>query len=217
MTDMMRETGAVISGSAALALLHPLSFEPNDLDFYVSSPGYSYVLRFIEDFGYKIVPNPLPVGEYDSGRLVVTKLVHPVSQRSINVITSTHDLGTPADIITTFHSTLVMNYIAYHGVIALYPEWTLNNKGLILNDNPNNWACFAKYEHRNFNLYRDINELEEPSRSHCCQESPYCPLTKRSLHDGFCFYEPFPGSDRGVGCYERNVKWTLSGECLRQG
>jgi hypothetical protein len=212
---MMRETGAVISGSAALALLHPLAFEPNNLDFYVSAPGYAYVLRFVEDFGYKIIPNDSPAVLYDPNRLVVVKLVHPITRRSINVVTGTSQYARPVDIITKFHSTLVMNFIAYHGVVSLYPRWTLRKEGFILKNSFETWPCFTKYDHRGFGLHRNINDLQEPLGLHCCWKSAYCPLAKRSIHDGFCFYQPFSNSNEGLDFYETDVSWTLSDECGR--
>ena len=49
----MRRTGAIISGSAALALLHPHQFVLKDIDFYVLPPGFPAVPKYIEDYGYK--------------------------------------------------------------------------------------------------------------------------------------------------------------------
>ena len=33
--------------------------------------------------------------------------------------------------ITQFHSTVVMNYIAFYGIICLYPEWMMWRNGLV--------------------------------------------------------------------------------------
>jgi len=123
-------TGAIISGSAALALLHPESFFPNDLDFYVSRGGYASLLSFVQDYGYVVEADDAAHIAYERDTLLVLKLVHLESGREINIVTVLE--GHAVNGITQFHSTLVMNYIGWYGIVSLYPDWTLAKKGLIV-------------------------------------------------------------------------------------
>ena len=52
-------TGAVISGSTALAVLFGGEFVPQDLDIYVNDRGMARILIFLMNHGYQIVmPQP---------------------------------------------------------------------------------------------------------------------------------------------------------------
>ena len=186
----MRETCAILSGSAVLVMLHPNPFQPNDLDFYILPHGFPSFLLFMEDHGYKINGNLLSDGFYDQQclRLIVTKLVHQASHKIINVITTTH--WHVIYCIVSFHSTLVMNYIAWYGIVSLYPQWTMNKAGLIVRNTPITRLCFKKYLDCRFLMRQDINDLAHLTNNHVCCKHPWCPLTKRSLHDG-CFCESF--------------------------
>jgi len=81
----MQQTGTVISGSMALLLLHDVEFTPCDLDFYVPARGFPSVLSFVQKFGYEIDSPDTTSGQYDCLQLIVIKLVHLVSKKSINV------------------------------------------------------------------------------------------------------------------------------------
>ena len=72
----MATTGAIISGSAALSILHPDSFSPNDLDFYVSPGGYASLLSFVQDHGYAVEADAADCFAYERDTLLVLKLVH---------------------------------------------------------------------------------------------------------------------------------------------
>jgi hypothetical protein len=54
MRAIMVTSGAVISGSAALAVLHTGKFIPQDLDIYVTSENLAAVLVFLQEQGYKV-------------------------------------------------------------------------------------------------------------------------------------------------------------------
>ena len=56
---IMMATGAVISGSTALAVLFGGEFVPQDLDIYVNDRGMARILIFLTNHGYQIVmPQP---------------------------------------------------------------------------------------------------------------------------------------------------------------
>ena len=54
MQAVMLATGAVISGSAALAILHAGEFVPQDLDIYVPSKNMATALVFLLEQGYSV-------------------------------------------------------------------------------------------------------------------------------------------------------------------
>ena len=58
MKTIMTTTGAVISGSAALAVLQEEKFVPQDIDIYVTSKNIAAVLAFLLEQGYKLVTKP---------------------------------------------------------------------------------------------------------------------------------------------------------------
>lgn len=52
---IMKATGAVISGSAVIAILLGGGFVPQDLDFYVDRKGFGAMLEFFMHQEYRIV------------------------------------------------------------------------------------------------------------------------------------------------------------------
>jgi len=207
----MRRTGAVVSGSAALALIHPQQFLPNDIDFYVLPFAFAGVLRYVEDHGYKIKPFDRSLCNYYHQNIVVIKLVHPVSHKSVNVTTGLDNHV--VKLITRFHSTLVMNYLSWFGLVDLYPEWTMEKRGLIVTDNPASRGCHAKYVERGYTLYRDVFQLTEPLEEHICSFDPYCPTSVRSLHDGHSLVEPFDSNGFPFKKSDRDMAWSLPVPC----
>jgi hypothetical protein len=207
----MCRTGAIISGSAALALIHPHQFLPNDIDFYVLPFGFAAVLEFIEDHGYKIEPYDRALCNYFHQNIVVIKLVHPISHKSINVMTGLD--SHVVKLITRFHSTLLMNYLSWFGLVDLYPEWTLEKRSLVVTDTPASQECQAKYVDRGYTVHHNVAELMRPLQAHVCQADPYCPTSTRSLHDGHCLVEPFEPDGFDMNTFERNMTWSLPVLC----
>ena len=50
---MLYETGALISGSAALKLVSGKAFHPNDIDFVVADSSVHIVKRYLESKGFE--------------------------------------------------------------------------------------------------------------------------------------------------------------------
>jgi len=195
----LQKTGAVISGSAALHLFFPSIFEPNDIDFYVPIRGFPRLLIFAMQYGYSLVPWDWET-EYDVLCHTVVKLVHPASGKSINIIVCpAHVVGT----ITQFHSTLVMNYIAWYGVVSLYPSWTMQRVGLIVNDTPANERCFQKYRDRGFKLERRVKDI-------VCDYNGRPVL--RYVNDKHCSVLYFDKPDT-FSRYESPFSWSLPLKC----
>lgn len=120
-------------------------------------------------------------------------------------------------LITRFHSTLVMNYLSWFGLVVLYPEWTVNKRGLIVVDTPASQQCVTKYVDRGYALYHDVFELTEPLEEHVCQVDPYCPISMRSLYDGHCLVEAFGPDGFKFEAHERDMTWSFPVSCSFDG
>jgi hypothetical protein len=126
---VMVTTGAVISGSSALAVLKAGEFVPQDLDIYVTSDNFATVLVFFNEQEYNIqIPAPSSTKKKYPTSTVVLTLKNGTGEK-IDLIATTEPHIIHA--ITQFHSTCVMNYISYYGIVCLYPEWTMRNKGFV--------------------------------------------------------------------------------------
>jgi len=207
----MCQTGAIISGSAALALLHPHQFVPNDINFYVLPPGFPAVLKYIEDYGYKIRPYDRALLNYFHQNIVVVRLVHPISHKSVNLMTGLD--SHVVKFVTRFHSTLVMNYLSWFGLVVLYPEWTLNKRSLIVTDTLASQRCVMKYVDCGYALYHNVLELTELLEEHVCQVNLYCPILTHFLHNGHCFVEAFEPDGFNFEAQEHDMSWSLPVSC----
>jgi len=209
--DLLLCSGAVISGSAALALFFPGAFVPGDLDIYVASYGAARVITYLQDHAYKIDPIYSPgAGIYDNGA-VVFKLFHDWSTAEINVVV--YRENNFVEHIAKFHSTIVMNYVSWYGLVSLYPDWTLQKKGLITMDNLMSRPCIKKYEKRGFVLLSDNKDVAGESSPHSCGITAECPNTTRNLHDNECAFLPFEGHCQMLAAYEAAFAWNLPVTC----
>jgi len=208
---MMAASGAVISGSAALSILHPDRFIINDLDFFVTAKGYPTLLAFVLDHGYKVSIADVPSVDYADTNIVLT-LIHAASRASINIVASmdSHVVGT----ITQFHSTVVMNYIAFYGVVCLYPMWTMKNAGLVVVREAEKRGCIQKYRARGYTMAYKGSAMPNFDEGHCCGQDPTCPRTRRTLHDGHSLFVPFDNIPAHLPSAEATmVRWTLPAPC----
>lgn len=209
---IMATTGAVISGSTALAVLLRGEFVPQDLDIYVNAKGLAGMISFLTNHGYQVVtPRPHYAHEkkYLGSKIIMT--LKRDDGEKIDVIgTTDHVLAT----ITQFHSTIVMNYISSHGIVSLYPEWTMRGNGLVTKTNTP-WRTVDKYRARGFKIAYTVAELAKYNANHDCGEDICCPKTKRHLRDGLSLFIPF--DDKGADiCMLEDVDKTKLGWILRE-
>jgi len=200
--DAMKQSGTIISGSTALLLLHPGRFFPNDIDFYVMQPGYRILLTYLQCCGYEIDRHH--PSHYPSYRRMrsVHFLHSEESFQCINLIVcdGPHVLST----ISRFHSTLVMNYITYSGVVCLYPMWTMLNMGFVVNRD-NNIAtdqCLSKYVRRGFKLSRTLGRGQLTPSTH--SENAV-----RNLHDEDVLFIPFNLLENDIRRFDDAISWDL--------
>ena len=212
---IMMATGAVISGSTALAALFRGDFVPQDLDIYVNDKGLAGILIFLVNHGYRIVtPRPRYALEkkYPGSKIIVT-LKHDDGEKIDVIGTTDRVLAT----ITDFHSTVVMNYISSYGIVSLYPEWTMRKNGLA-NGRNIPWKILAKYGARRFNMAYTTAELAKYDANHVCGEHICCPKLKRYLQDGLSLFIPFDMATDICMLEDIDERWILRevGECTRQ-
>jgi len=131
MQAVMLMTGAVISGSAALSVLHVGEFVPQDLDVYVTLKNMVTVLVYLEEQGYSVqIPlHNSTINGYMKLAIILTLPVKNDTGDKIDLVATTEPHVTHA--IMQFHSTCVMNYISYYGIICMYPKWTMRKQGLV--------------------------------------------------------------------------------------
>jgi len=117
---IMVTTGAMISGSAALAVLHTGKFVPQDLDIYVTSENFAAVLLFLQEQGYEVQMPEIGATKKVYGDSTVTLTLKNRGREKIDLVATTEPHVVHA--ITRFHSTCVMNFITYYSIVCLYPE-----------------------------------------------------------------------------------------------
>ncbi|KAJ2916176.1 hypothetical protein MD484_g4251, partial [Candolleomyces efflorescens] len=194
--DQMQEHRVYISGSFPLSLTHP-SIRPNDLDFYVNKANTEGIVEYLHTKGYG---RPAELG---SSKPTYREGAHTDSNGIMKVLAMEHEKGSkinvvvtegpPIQVIPLFHSTVVMNYIAFHGMVMLYPRLTLRNKGMIncagkLTEKVE--KCIEKYRDRGFMLDRGYPSVVP--KSHGCGVDRHCPQTIRHLQDKDILHIPFP-------------------------
>ncbi|KAH6886520.1 hypothetical protein BKA70DRAFT_1027053, partial [Coprinopsis sp. MPI-PUGE-AT-0042] len=97
--------------------------------------------------------------------------------------------------IPFFDTSLLMNYIAYHGVVLLHPRSTVEGLG-IKNFDPavplsdRTTAAYQSYTKNGFKFVEDLRTLEIFDR-HVCNKSLACPGAHRRLTDEGVLHIPF--------------------------
>ncbi|KXN81708.1 hypothetical protein AN958_03806 [Leucoagaricus sp. SymC.cos] len=176
--DLLTRTSSVVSGSAALLVFCPGLFTPGDLDVYCSEGMLDEVLDHFETFTEYREPESQSTAEelakdeaytawvFSENHLakvlklsclppagssdMESKLVNIIAVRRIPTISA----------VSHFHSTPVMNIITGTGAICVYPQLTLQMRGLVNTRNaasvPSSESKFArcldKYRERGFKL-----------------------------------------------------------------
>lgn len=200
--NTMAQSGAIISGSAALVILQPQQ-EPNDIDFYVPPRGLAQLLKFVLDHGYELtVPVPGRGGEGGYPRKIVLKLVHPITASRVDIVVPTKNV---VEEVTEFHSTVVMNYITSYGLVSLYPSWTMSGVGAISKKGAVASGCIQKYHNRGYTIVNDPSVLPMGG------EGQYLGLqAKRSTFDDETLFIPFDDVAPNLPTFDaREIRWTL--------
>ena len=197
----MAQSGAIISGSAALVMFQPQIKKPNNIDFYVPPRGLAQLLKFVLAHGYKLaVPVPREEGYLPN---IVLKLVHPVSASLIDIVVSAKNA---VEEVTKFHSTVVMNYVTYYGVVSLYPSWTMSGVGTIVGKMDEKNRCIRKYRDCGYTMVNDPSLLPMGKQGQGLELQ-----AKRSMFDEETFFIPFDDvAPTSLPTFEtKEIEWTL--------
>ena len=206
---IMWTTGAVISGSAALAILLRGEFVPQNLDICVTSDNVALVLVYLQDQGYKIqIPatsDPKPT----YSKSTITLNLESGAGEKVNLIATTesHVVHT----ISRFNTTCVMNFVSYYGVVCLYPEWTLRKASLVrvATEETDKQAIF-KYRGRGFTMVEVAAELPDFEQNHWCDRHQHCPKTRREVHDHSTLCIPLEDETLSIQTEEKErVEWVF--------
>ena len=208
--NTMAQSGAIISGSAALAILQPQMQGPSDIDFYVPPRGLAWLLKFVLAHGYELATPTHGEKEYPS-RLVL-KLLHPVSAACVDIIVPAKHV---VEEVTEFHSTVVMNYVTYYGVVSLYPSWTMARIGAVVKEGAEESGCIQKYRDRGYTMVNDPWLLPRYREG---QPEGLELQTKRSTFDEETLFIPFGDVAPSLPAFEaREISWTLLKVCTAGG
>ncbi|KJA13033.1 hypothetical protein HYPSUDRAFT_209881 [Hypholoma sublateritium FD-334 SS-4] len=195
--NILKLSGALISGSCALLPLHPDLFTPNDIDFYVDNTAKHFILRkFLAENRYALIleHTSLMQPAYPQQLVHHVKLHHNKEHNKVvQIICSKKNAA--ANAIIDFHSTVVMNFISADGLVSLYPNETLSGHGIRLQSTANAEMAFNKYTARGFVLHPQCN-LE--------RNDPIYNLT--DLHDKSTLFLPFLHADRST---LQHMSWIL--------
>ena len=124
--EILQTCNTVVSGSAALHLLLPISttkWKPNDLDLYVLHCHMKVLTRHLQSLGYQLLPHgPNNHSTYSSSQVTaIHKFV--LGQNVIEVIKSSTDACFSP--IFLFNSTAMMNFVSTNTIFAAVSqsEW----------------------------------------------------------------------------------------------
>ncbi|KAF6742748.1 hypothetical protein DFP72DRAFT_1081514 [Ephemerocybe angulata] len=143
-------------------------------------------------------PSTAPLNKGTTEEIIEVYELNNDAGQKVNVIVSVGKAVLP---ILRFHSTSVMHYISYHGVVVLH-RLTLARIGIknLPSDSVSSRTkqCYAKYEQRGFRI------LDRTEDVHVCEVDSDCLQTARSLFDKHVEHFVFPAHQAEDDC------------CLRQ-
>ncbi|EGO00169.1 hypothetical protein SERLA73DRAFT_107166 [Serpula lacrymans var. lacrymans S7.3] len=185
-------TGTLISGSSAIQFLDRTFYPESDLDIY-THPGHAREvgLWLMEIEGYRFEHNSVQHADFKvelpddwdgQERRVYSADNFNYCMKGVEAVytfTKEQPGGeplkvqlvdsklNPLEVILNFHSTCVMNVIAFDAAYSLYPMATFEDRRALklTNPRPHYISALHKYVHRGWRLIAYINAHDELSRS----------------------------------------------------
>ncbi|EFI27284.1 hypothetical protein CC1G_14756 [Coprinopsis cinerea okayama7 len=228
---MLKTRSALISGSAALAVVVPGCVEPSNLDIYVSIHSKDALIQdIVRDTAYRectpgtgstrgIVHSRYILAA--KGVLSSTYMINSETGKQINVMETTHE---PWTAILAFHSTALMNAITHQGVVSIYGTLTckrisvLNSTGITEGTErklqPHMQKIWDKYSSCGLAMVWSLRDKEvskrwKAARRHTCKEWSYCPQTNRTTADEGVITLSF-SERKGGGVDIPFIQWNLA-------
>ncbi|KAH6904074.1 hypothetical protein BKA70DRAFT_1109707 [Coprinopsis sp. MPI-PUGE-AT-0042] len=195
----LRELGGYISGSAVLSIMDPGPWQPHDLDIYIPSASGDRLRRFLVNqgrFGF-VFERGVNLQRRRGSRRRARR--HSYSRipglgriwyfrslrggRVVNVMLTTTTSALMS--IVAFHSTVVMNFITYFGLVSLYGDLTRARLGWSNLDgnsqSKRDQLWMEKYRKRGYHIFDDSSL--RGLCPHQCGTNHHCTQSERSLHD----------------------------------
>jgi hypothetical protein len=210
---MLNTASSVISGSVALSLLHPNTFQPNDIDFLVPKYNQVIVSAYLQTVGYRRLIEE--TAQYICGSIsIIFVFKHEETGEIANVIVS--ETSSPLQPIIEFHSTIVMNFISWYGLVSLYPDLTMRKIGYENIQGNSSQQYLQKYHDRDFTIKKHYEDcISDEQENHICGVDPYCPHAMCSLHDRRASFLSFDNNHDDL-LFEPPLCWRLSARCMRR-
>ncbi|GJF00757.1 hypothetical protein PsYK624_170580 [Phanerochaete sordida] len=202
---VMRDTGAVLSGSRAVRFLdRESSFDCSDWDFYTTEAGYDTFCSFVREQlgGVEVsrVVGARPSRPFDGTSATANstelkerrKFVTPNGSMDV-MCSKTASALSP---LTVFHSTVVMNYLTADGFCLAYPMpffKRFNIRGHDADD-----RCVAKYRRRGFTVAEPELLFAAGSTEHACLPWGLCTRHVRAFGDRYCLAFTFEKQGRPI-------------------
>ncbi|THG97736.1 hypothetical protein EW026_g4321 [Hermanssonia centrifuga] len=176
--SLQARTGTLISGSSALQFFDRTFYPESDLDLYVFLHERDEVGQWLISQGYTFIPNSIQDPDFaiEVLRARTQMNTHPYTRmRGVSTIytfkkPSAHDSAndlkvqiivafrSPMEVILNFHSTVVMNVIAWDHAYSLYPQATFEDR-LSLYLQPlrdRDYPAIQKYTRRGWSVTQDV-------------------------------------------------------------
>ncbi|KAI0715420.1 hypothetical protein C8Q76DRAFT_693192 [Earliella scabrosa] len=156
LSDLIRRTGSVVSGSVALQFfVQDPAWQPKDLDIYVPDNVYEqFIDTAVPDLLFQSTPDarpsgPPPIDHLANGIKEITTFTTTTGKR-VDVIRS--PVNNPIFPLQFYWTTLVMNVITPDGCVCGYPLHTFQGKGIVRGGllTEKEHAAISKYERRGF-------------------------------------------------------------------
>lgn len=194
---LLEESGAVISGSVALLMLHPRRFDPANVNIYVQAAEATNLVMAIEENTEYRFTRSSPGGGltlYSEDIISFHYMLNSDIDKAI--IVSVLEKRDPFLHIMTFDTTLLMNFVTAHGIGCAYPRMTLRGQGLSQR-HIGKYDWLLRYQRMKFELAGCLLDFKEPFE-HLCTRDASCPRTARHVRDGHMMYfsfRPMNGQD----------------------
>ncbi|CCL99903.1 uncharacterized protein FIBRA_01928 [Fibroporia radiculosa] len=174
--SLQARTRSLISGLNALQFFDRTCYPESDLDLYVHLRWRREVGIWMMQSGYHFQPS----SNYDTrGIAAVFTFIRasPGQNRKVQLIVARR---TPMKIVLAFHSTCVMNVIAYDKAFALYPRATFEERKALIRSRAGRrqQSAIGKYATRGWEM---VSELPAMQRS---ASNPTFRLGQRWIADG---------------------------------
>ncbi|KAH6903027.1 hypothetical protein BKA70DRAFT_1111312, partial [Coprinopsis sp. MPI-PUGE-AT-0042] len=185
----------VIAAQAKRLDLPP--FKPGDIDFYIQEKASQQFKDFLLESGERRLHKETGMTKtFAQRRIAKLWYFRDAKDNEINVIVTASRCALVP--IVAFHSTPVMNFVAYFGIVSLYASLTELGMGWVNRDltikplseqDLDGWM--AKYAARGYTLF-DNSDIPGPYEGHRCGLDEECTLTIRHLFDKGVKVTKFP-------------------------